>query len=354
MPVKKEKKYVAYVSSYTRGASDKYGIHVYDVDLAAGRLIEKEKVHITNSSYITQSKNMKYLYSITDMGVESYLIGKDGTLSNLNDASINGMRGCYISTDYTDSYLFVAGYHDGKLTVLKLNENGKVGRITDEVYHKGLGLGSGRANMPHVECCKLTRDNKYLCACDSGMDRTIVYRVNYESGKLTQTEIIHADPGSAPHHIKFSADGRFMYIICEQKAMIDIYTYEDSHGTPVFEKIGEVATNDEDDPVGTAACCLNYSMDFKYIISSDMTTNEVVVFRPDTKTGMLTRILSLPIAGNYPKDAMLFPDNRHLVSLNHESDSMTFFSFHDKEKTLIMNGRELKVMSPNCIVFHEL
>ena len=26
------------------------------------------------------------------------------------------MRGCYLSTDYTDRFLFVAGYHDGKLT----------------------------------------------------------------------------------------------------------------------------------------------------------------------------------------------------------------------------------------------
>ena len=354
MPVKKQKNYVAYVSSYTRGARDKYGIHVYDVDLSSGRLIEKEKVHITNSSYITKSKNGKYLYSITDMGVESYLIEKDGTLKSLNDASINGMRGCYISTDYSDSYLFVAGYHDGKLTVLKLNDNGKVGRITDEIYHKGLGLGSGRANMPHVECCKLTRDNKYLCACDSGMDRTIIYRVNYETGKLAPVEIVHAEPGSAPHHIKFSEDGRFMYIICEQKAQIDVYSYKEEQGEPVFEKIQEVPTNDDDDPVGTAACCLNFSLDYKYVISSDMTTNEVVIFKPNKRTGLLTRILSLPIAGDYPKDAMLFPDNLHLVSLNHESNTMTFFAFNEQNKTLIMNGKELNVMSPNCIIFHQL
>ena len=38
----------------------------------------------------------------------------------INHASINGMRGCYLSTDYEDKYLLVAGYHDGKLTVLRL------------------------------------------------------------------------------------------------------------------------------------------------------------------------------------------------------------------------------------------
>ncbi|MBR0164028.1 MAG: lactonase family protein [Lachnospiraceae bacterium] len=353
-PAAKDATYVAYVSSYTRGTGDKYGIRVYDVDMDKGRMTEKEKVHITNSSYITQSRSGKYLYSITDRGVEAYRIEKGGHLQQLDETSINGMRGCYLSTDFEDRLLFVAGYHDGKLTVLRLNEDGTFGRITDEIYHKGLGLGSGRANMPHVECAKLTRDNKYVCACDSGMDRTIVYRIQHATGKLTQADIIHAEPGSAPRHIKFSKDGRFMYIVCEQKAQIDVYSYEEQNGEPVFERLYQIPTGDEDDPVGTAASALNFSHDFRYMISSDMTTNEVVVFKADPKNGNLSRILSLPIAGTYPKDAILFPDNRHLVSLNHESDSMTFFKFSEENRTLIMNGKELSVARPNCIVFHRL
>ena len=349
-----KERYVAYVAGYTRDSAEKFGIRVYDVDMQKGRLTEKDKIHITNSSYITQSRSGKYLYSITDRGVEAFSIDGEGNLEMIDEASINGMRGCYLSTDFEDKLLFVAGYHDGKLTVLRLLEDGKIGRITDEVYHKGLGLGSGRANMPHVECCKPTRDNKYICACDSGMDRTIIYRIHHDTGKLSQADIIHAEPGSAPRHVKFSKDGTFMYIVCEQKTKIDIYRYEEKNGEPEFEKVGQALTGDEDDPIGTAASALNFSHDFKYLISSDMTTNEVVIFRADANDGKLSRILSLPIAGAYPKDAMLFPDSRHLVSLNHESNAMTFFTFHEKNRTLIMNGPEVKVSSPNCIVFHKL
>lgn len=67
-------KYVAYVSTYTVGKEDKYGIKIYDVDMKKGRLTEKNQVKITNSSYITISHNQKYLYSITDFGVEAYKI----------------------------------------------------------------------------------------------------------------------------------------------------------------------------------------------------------------------------------------------------------------------------------------
>ena len=89
-----------------------------------GRMkIEKDQVEITNSSYVTIAHNQKYLYSITDFGVEAYRIVKGGDLEFINKASINGMRGSYLSTDYTDSWLFVAGYHDGKITVLKLDSD---------------------------------------------------------------------------------------------------------------------------------------------------------------------------------------------------------------------------------------
>ena len=64
-----QEKYVAYVSSYTSGNKDNYGIRIYNVDLEQGRMKEKKKVEITNSSYISISHNQKFLYSITDFGV---------------------------------------------------------------------------------------------------------------------------------------------------------------------------------------------------------------------------------------------------------------------------------------------
>ena len=143
-------KYVAYVSSYTQ--NEKYGISIYDVDMKKGRFTEKDRVEVSNSSYITISHNQKYLYSITDLGVESYQILPDGKLSKINRASINGMRGCYLSTDYEDKFLFVAGYHDGKITALKIKSNGGIGDITDEIYLKGMGTVSERNFRCVIPC----------------------------------------------------------------------------------------------------------------------------------------------------------------------------------------------------------
>ena len=104
-----EKKCVAYVSTYTMG--DKHGIKIYDVDMENGRFKEKGEVNITNSSYVTISHNRKYLYAITDTGVSSYKILPDGNLDFVNTASTNSMRGCYLSTDYEDKFLFLSLIH---------------------------------------------------------------------------------------------------------------------------------------------------------------------------------------------------------------------------------------------------
>lgn len=345
-------KYVAYVSSYTQG--NKYGISIYDVDLKKGRFIEKSRVDVSNSSYITISHNRHYLYSITDLGLESYKLNKDGSLEQLNTHSINGMRGRYVSTSYNDKFIFVAGYHDGKITVLKLNEDGSIGDITEEIYLKGMGIVADRNFSPHVNCVKMTRDDKYLLAADLGMDHVNVYSLNHETGKLKLVDIIRSEMNSAPRHIKTSKNGKYIYIVHELKNYIDVYTYSNNgNDAPEFEKIQTISTMNSYHSSGTAASALNISDDFKYITSSNAGDNSVIVYKI-LSDGTLEKLFCLPISGEYPKDATLFPDNKHLVSCNHESNSLTFFNVDVENKTLIMNGPEIKVDKPNCIIFHKL
>ena len=352
----KNEKYVAYVSTYTSGMKDNiHGIKIYDVDMENGYFTEKDQVEITNSSYVTISHNGRYLYSITDFGVEAYKIETDGSLTVINQGSINGMRGCYLSTDYEDKVLFVAGYHDGKITVLRLREEGGVGYITDEIVHKGLGSIAERNFRPHVNCVKMTRDNKYLCAADLGMDHINVYWLDHQTGKLKMVDVIRSEQESAPRHLKFSKDGKYLYIVHELKNYVDVYTYtEISEKNPEFEKIQTISTLNNYHAGGSAASALNISSDYKYIVSSNAGDNSVILFEIDDKTGMLTKKFCLPISGDYPKDATLFPDNKHLVSLNHLSSTMTFFNVDMEKNVIVMHGKEIKVQQPNCVIFHKL
>ena len=131
-----KKKYVAYVGTDNHGPSK--GIQVYDVDVENGTLTERSEVEVSNASHLAVSKNGKYLYSIEDEGVAVFERDENGDLSRINSVDINGMRGCYLATDVDGRYLYVAGYHDGKVTVVHTHKDGRLGSVMDGVFHKGL------------------------------------------------------------------------------------------------------------------------------------------------------------------------------------------------------------------------
>ncbi len=350
---KTKEKYVAYVSTYTQGDTQ-HGIKIYDVDMENGHFVEKDKVKISNSSYMCVSHNRKYLYSITDFGVEAYKIQADGSLEFINFATIQGMRGCYVSTDYTDRYLFVAGYHDGKLTVLRLGEDGSIGDITDSIFHRGLGSLAERNFRPHINCARMTHDNKYLLVADQGMDHVKVYSFDLEYGTCKLADIIRCELESAPRHIKISKDGRFIYIVHEFSCTIDVYSYSENEGNPYFEKIQSIYTCKIGKGSSNAASALSFSSDYQFLLSSNAGDNSIVTYKMDQNTGLLTKIFCLPVSGDYPKDADFFPNNKFLVSLNHETNDMTFFRLDLDRGTMVMNGPSLPVDVPNCIIFHKL
>ena len=272
----------------------------------------------------------------------------------MKSASIRWMRGRYLSTDREDRFLFVGGWHDGKVTVMRLNEDGTIGEMTDEIFHKGLGSVAERNFRPHVNCVNITPDQKYLCAVDLGVDQVKIYKFDRETGRIKLIDILRCEQESAPRIIKFSPDGRFAYLICELKNYISVYSYRDSSKGPVFELVQTMPTRSKYHSQVSAACVLRFSKDWKYVLCSNAGDNTMGIFKVDNETGMLEKICILPISGDYPKAGDFFPDHRHFMSLNHETNSMTIFRINYEEKYFSMWGRPIKVETPNCILVSEI
>ena len=69
---------------------------------------------------------------------------------------------------------------------------------------------------------------------------------------------------------------------------------------------------------------------------------------------MLEKICILPISGDYPKAGDFFPDNRRIISLNHESNSITIFDINYEKKYFTMKGKPIPIETPNCILVSEI
>lgn len=344
-----EEKYIAYVGTYTHGSS--IGIHLYDVDVEEGTLSERKVVPVNNSSYVVKSKNGKYLYSIADEGVAVFAIKPDGDLEPINKVDIDGMRGCYLSVDDEGKYLFVGGYHDGKITAVHTHKDGRLGRVFDGVFHKGIGSVAERNFRPHVSCVLPTPEGKYVCAVDNGIDQVKIYRINTMRNRLELVDVLRCKRESGPREIVFSKDGNYAYILFELINKVGVFKYKDNGKTPEFELIQTIETlSDELDPLHDCAAAITMSPDGKHLFTSTAGDNSVAMFTINPVDGTLEKDFALPISGEYPKDIALFPDGKHIAVVNHESNSITTFTIDYENKVLVMKGKPMKVETPNCIL----
>ncbi len=346
-----QEKYVAYVGTYTHENS--IGIHVYDIDMEKGRLTERGVAPISNPSNIVVAHSGKYLYSIEDEGVASFSIDENGDLTKINQAWIGGMRACYVEIDTKDRYLFLAGFHDGKVTMMRLNEDGSIAGIADGVFHQGIGKSSVEKRMdPRVSCTKLTPDEKFLCAVDWGLNQIKIYEVDYAEGKLHLYDILRCPFSSAPRRICFSKDGKYAYVLEEATNTVEIYTYDLHDGKPIFEKIADTSVQKKEDPLASGAA-MEFAPDGKYLYVSLDGSNEVVSLAVG-EDGQLSIECDAKISGDYPKGIAILPDNKTLVSLNHDSNEIRTFTIDHEKKCVLMKNPPLKVDKPNSIVIHKL
>ncbi|MCR4673545.1 MAG: lactonase family protein [Lachnospiraceae bacterium] len=348
-----EEKYVAYVGTYTHENSE--GIYVYDVNTKTGELTERSLAYINNPSYLCVSHDGKYLYSIADEGVASFSIDENGDLTKMNQCWIGGMRGCYVDVDSQNRFLFVGGYHDGRVTMMRLNKDGSIRGISDGIFHQGLAISATerRLDHPKVSCVKLTPNEKYLCAADYGLNQVKVYKIDYNMGKLKLVDIVRCTLDSAPRSIRFSNDGCFMYVLTELANNVEVYKFTDVDDDPEFEKIQDVSVCD-DYTYGPASSCMALTQDEKYVYVSIDGLNEVCILKRSAKTGKLTVEQSVPVSGDFPKSMAILPDDKHYVVLNHDTDEIRVFESHHDKKYSLMNAAPVKVGKPNCIKLHKL
>ena len=202
---------------------------------------------------------------------------------------------------------------------------------------------------PHVTCTRRMPDNRFVLSVDNGIDQVKIYRFNDKEQRLVQVDAIRCELESAPRHFRYSKDGKFIYLMYELKKAIDVYTYKTGDRAPVIEKIQTISTTSTKKPDNlTAACAMRMSVDQKYIYCTNAGENTISVYKRDEETGLLTMICCLPISGAYPKDVAVFPDGRHIASVNHDIGTISFFKVDYEKGLLVMSGRSIPVNEPNC------
>jgi 6-phosphogluconolactonase len=345
------------IGTYTSGKSE--GIYVYNFDESTGEVTFKSKATgIENPSFLAISPNNKQVYSVvyavseTQVGEASAFNfdAQSGTLKFINKVESGGANPCYITTDKNGKNVLIGNYTGGTLSVLPINQDGSLGSSVQTIQHEGSSINKERQEKAHVHSTVFTADNKYLLVGDLGIDKVAVYAYNPRQNKPLSPAtppFAAIKPGTGPRHIAFHPNNKQVYITQELTAEVTGFNFDKGKLTP-FQT---VPLTDAGFSGKVSAADIHISPDGKFLYASNRgDANEISIFSID-KSGQLKFAGRQSTLGKTPRNFSIDPSGNFLLVANQDTDNVVVFKRDKNTGLLTDTGKRIDVGNPVCLVF---
>jgi 3-carboxymuconate cyclase len=338
------------VGTYTKPDKSQ-GIYSYDVDLNTGTFTQKSVAKASNPSFLVLTPDKKFVYSVNE-GSESSAANAfsfDEATANLtfiNRSLTNGSGPCYIAA--TKNHVFTANYNGGSISVFRRNADGSLSDLVQKIQHVGGSIDKNRQNEPHVHQVFVSPDQKYVLANDLGTDKVTVYK--YDSGApsevLVPWDTLTVKLGSGPRHLTFSKDGKRIYLIQEMDGTLSVIGMKDGK-IKLIQETSVIRDNGK----GWAAD-IHLSPDGKFLYATNRAPANNITCFAVAKDGRLQYKQQVSTKGDGPRNFSLTPDGRYLFVAHQSTDNIVLFKRDVKTGSLTDTGKRIDVGSPVCLVFY--
>jgi 6-phosphogluconolactonase len=333
------------------------GIYVYEFNRLNGSAKKVSYVKTSNPSYIAISTNKKYVYAVNENAdkngkggtVTSFFFDKKmGILTKINTQSSEGNDPCYITIDNSGKWIFTANYSSGNFAVLPVNKNGALLQATRTVQQKGKSIDTARQNSPHIHTTFLSKNNKLLYVTDLGTDRIMVYNFDKKTGNVNPSpqKFISTNAGSGPRHIDISTDNRFMYVVQELSGTIATYSIK-TNTLKELQTISSLPLNFK----GVAGSAdIHISPDGNFLYASNRgESNTIAIFKINKNTGHLSLLTHQSALGLAPRNFNFDPSGKYLLVANQNSNEVVIFKRDIKTGLLTDTGNRISIGKPVCL-----
>ncbi len=352
--------YWTFFGTYT-GAKSK-GIYAARFDSKSGKLGEPQLAAETASpSFLAAHPNGKFLYAIGEVNsvggrkggaVTAFAIDREGgKLTQLNQVSSVGAGPCHVSVDASGSTVMAANYGGGSVCSMPVKADGSLGEAASFLQHEGSSVNKSRQAGPHGHCITPSPDNRFALACDLGLDKVLIYRLDAKTGTLTANTPAFGEttPGVGPRHLAFHPNGRFAYVINEMTCTMTAFSWDAGRGA--LTAVESVSTVPGAVEKGFSTAEVQVHPSGKFVYGSNRGHHSIAVFTVDAGTGKLTLVQNQDTQGRTPRHFTLDPSGRFLLAENQDSDTVVVFSVDAATGKLSPTGQKITVGAPVCAVF---
>ncbi len=350
----------AYIGTYTGPKSQ--GIYIADFDPATGKLGTPELAAETrNPTFLALHPKQPWLYAVGEVSdfegkragsVSAFRIEEQtGKLTLLNQQPSGGSGPCHLALDATGQCVLVANYGSGSVAALPVQSDGQLRSPSSMIQHEGSSVNRERQSSPHGHHITPSPDNAFALACDLGLDKILVYRLDCGQAVLKPGEppFCTIPPGSGPRHLAFDPRGKFVYLINELSSTVTVLAYDSRKAA--LRELQTISTL-PDDFHGRSTCAeIAVHPSGKYVYGSNRGHDSIAVFAADARTGHLSFVEHQSTQGKNPRHFALDPAGKWLLAENQDSNNIVLFRVDPKTGRLSPTGQTVQVGSPVCIVF---
>lgn len=342
------------IGTYTQPGKSE-GLYVYEFNSIAGELTYKARAAgIVNPSYLTISDDQQFVYAVNETGretpggVSSFKFDAlSGELKFLNKVNSMGDDPCYISIDKKGENVFVGNYSGGNLSAFEVLPDGSLSEASQVIQHEGSSENKSRQEKPHVHSTVISPDHRYLFAADLGTDKVYSYRIRNGNLKAHQPPFTEAAPGSGPRHLVFHPQGKMAYLIHELTGEVSVYDYKKG----VLYPIQSISMMTPDFKGKVGAADIHVSPDGKFVYASNRgDANELVIYSIG-KDGRLSLAGRQSTLGKGPRNFAIDPSGNYLLAANQNSDEIVVFKRDLKSGLLTDTGKRISIGQPVCLKF---
>ena len=346
------------VGTYNSATSD--GIYVYQFDDKTGDLKLISNVKTSNASYLTVSPNGKNVYAVNENGNDQNTGGgvsafafdpSSGKLSFINKVSSEGNDPCYIDIDKNGKWLAIANYSGGSAALLPVNADGSIGKSTSQVQFYGKGVNIARQEKPHAHCAQFSNDGQYMAVTDLGTDQLHLYPFDKSSHNFDESHSIltKVTPGAGPRHIVFHPTKKYLYLIEELTGSISVFHWMEKKLILLQNTVMIPPSMLE----GNTGADIHVSGDGKFLYASVRgKINEIRSFKI-LKDGKIKSIGKQDTKGINPRNFTISPSGNYLLVGNQISDNMVVFKRNKKTGLLTDINKTIALGKPVCLKWIE-
>jgi len=334
------------------------GIYRAGFDTATGSLSAAELAHqINGPGFLALHPDGTKLYAVASQertgGVAAYRIAADGELELFHFEPTGDGGAAHLAVHPTGKFLLTAQYGGGSVSLLPLDADGKPGSATVTKHEGGSGVFEGRQNAPHPHWCGFSPDGKYALIPDLGLDGIVIYTVDSEQPAITRHGFAASVPGGGPRHMRFSNDGKFIYLLNELSLSVSVFSWDAATGTA--ELLSETPTLSEE---AKAAESFNSAAEIlvhpsgPFVYASNRGHDSVTAFKIPEGAAPLEVIQVQPIRGAFPRNINLDPSGKWLLAAGADSNTVAVHAV-DPETGLLTykRGSVINVPAPISILF---